>query len=90
MHYVIIMIILGAANVPEQTILNSQASYENRASLLSIASLCSKMGGVFSSFICALLVIPIGIFGVWLVMGSVTMIITFIAAIILIRLKNYG
>ena len=81
--YLLIYIVLGFANVPEQTLLNSLAGNEMRASLLSVASLSMQMAGVVSSALCALLVLPIGMQGVMLAMGGFSMAVVAAAAILL-------
>ncbi len=81
--YVLAQTILGIANVPEQTLLNSLTANEARASMLSVASLFSQMAGVLSSIICTVLILSIEISGIFLVMGSLTAIIALTAFVLL-------
>jgi MFS family permease len=81
--YVLAQTILGIANVPEQTLLNSLTASEARASMLSVASLFSQMAGVLSSIICTVLILSIEISGIFLVMGSLTAIIALTAFVLL-------
>lgn len=83
LFYIMALTLLGGVNVPEQTLLNSIADGETRASLLSLASLFSKIAGIVSSALCTLLILPIGISGVWLVMGGLTLGVALLAGILL-------
>lgn len=87
--YTVIMALLGAANVPEQTILNSESSDGIRASVLSAASLASKLSGIFSSLICAALIVPLKVPGVWLLMGSLTLLAA-AASVLWLRKSSSG
>lgn len=79
--YISSMFILGAISIPEQTLMNIMVTNETRASLLSVASLFSKFGGVCSSTICAGLIVYVGISGVWLIAAAIAIITIIIATI---------
>jgi len=83
LSFILVQTILGIANVPEQTLLNSLASNETRASLLSVSSLFSQLAGILSSIICALLILHIEVSGVFLLMGSLSAIIAVTASLLL-------
>ena len=81
--YLLIHTVLGFANVPEQTLLNSFAGNETRASLLSVASLSMQTAGVVSSALCAMLVLSIGMQNVMLAMGGFSIAVIAVAGILL-------
>lgn len=88
LSHILALTLLGAANVPEQTLLNSLADRETRASLLSVGSLFSKLAGISGSAVCTVLILPTGIRGVWLVTGGLTIVVAIMAAIILKRMDQ--
>lgn len=82
--YILAQAALGVLCVPEQTLLNSLAADETRASLLSVASLFSQCAGVLCSAVCAALVLPVGTSGVMLIMGGVTVFAAVVAAAVVL------
>lgn len=82
--YILAQTTLGAANVPEQTLLNSLATDETRASLLSMASLFSQSAGILSSAACAALVLPLKISGVMALSGGFTVVAVMVASLVFV------
>jgi MFS family permease len=80
--YILFYASLGAAAVPEQTIINAAVPNETRAAILSTASLSSQMGGVFSSVMCTFLVGAAGFSGIWQLGAFVTIAVILYAFII--------
>ena len=68
--YWIMFFFNGISNIPETTLYNQEVSSENRASLLSVASLVVQLGGVLGSLAGSLLLLYFTIGHLWLLAGA--------------------
>ena len=60
---------LGTSNVSESSLVNKYTPNDMRASMLSLNSLVSQIGGLCSSLFSSAMVIRLGFSGIWLVAG---------------------
>jgi MFS family permease len=67
--YIIVYLFLGINSVVETTIINKLTPANMRASILSLSSLMAQIGMLFASLFSSLLVIPLGVSGVWIAAG---------------------
>ncbi len=65
MGYICFYVLLGAVNVPEQTLINSMTGNETRGSVISFSSLTCQLGGIGSSILFAAMIGGLGIGNVW-------------------------
>jgi predicted MFS family arabinose efflux permease len=82
--YTLWYLVLGAVNVPEQTLINSMVTNSTRSSMLSTASLACQLGGIMSSILSAAVVGSVGYTGIFL-FGAIAS--TFTLIYIAIRLS---
>lgn len=67
--YAGIYLLLGTGNVPESSLVNKYTPNEMRASMLSLNSLISQLGGLCASLFSSLLVNRLHFSGIWLTAG---------------------
>ncbi|HEX2947003.1 MAG TPA: MFS transporter [Clostridia bacterium] len=67
--YACMYLMLGTSGVPESSIVNKYTPSDMRASMLSLNSLVSQVGGLFSSLFSSFMVIRLGFSGIWLIAG---------------------
>ncbi len=67
--YAGIYLLLGTGNVPESSLINKYTPNEMRASMLSLNSLVSQLGGLCASLFSSLLVYRLHFSGIWLTAG---------------------
>lgn len=72
--YTIIYLLVGMLSVPEQTIINTEATDDVRASILSVTSFASRTGGMISGALCSLLFTVGDIGFVWRVTALIALV----------------
>lgn len=70
LSYAMINLMLGAANVPEQMVLNLSTEDNARASVLSASSFCQKIGSLGISLLSVMIVGAGGIEWIWLIAAT--------------------
>lgn len=84
--YAGIYLMLGIGNIPESSLINKLTPGEMRASMLSLNSLVSQVGGLCASLFSSAAVVSLKFSGIWLVSGILMFCYSaFLTVIVLVR-----
>lgn len=80
--YFLFYLMLGMVSVPEQVIINKEATNEIRASIMSVPSLAARVGGILSGVFCSALLTKMDVPNVWRVCAGITLFSLIIVCVI--------
>lgn len=70
--YAGIYILLGAGNVAESSLINKYTPKNMRASMLSLSSLMTQIGGLCGSLFSSIMILRLHFSGIWIVAGAIS------------------